>query len=72
MEGWNSKQCGTCWSLTYVPTGNTIYVTLIDHADNGFNIGKKGMNELTNDQAKDLGKVKVNFKQVDKSKCGFY
>ena len=36
VAGWNSAQCGTCYSLTY--NGNTIYVLAIDHTGAGFNI----------------------------------
>ncbi|TFK31060.1 allergen Asp f 15 precursor, partial [Crucibulum laeve] len=38
VEGFNSTQCGTCWSLTYLKDGkvNGIYVTAINSAPNGF------------------------------------
>lgn len=48
----------------------TIYVLAIDHADSGFNIGKKAMNVLTGNQAEDLGVVNAKVKQVKRSNCG--
>lgn len=68
VAGWNSAQCGTCYSLTY--KGKTIYVLAIDHTANGFNINKKGLNALTNNQAVQLGRVDATYAKVAVSKCG--
>ncbi|KAF7348159.1 hypothetical protein MSAN_01768800 [Mycena sanguinolenta] len=71
VEGWNSTNCGTCWQLTYAPTGATINVLAIDHAAPGtFNIALKAMNKLTNNQAVKLGRAPVTSKQVARSVCG--
>ena len=32
VEGWNSENCGNCYEITDVASGNRIYVTAIDHA----------------------------------------
>ncbi|KAF7348146.1 hypothetical protein MSAN_01767500 [Mycena sanguinolenta] len=69
--GWDSANCGTCWQLTYAPTGVTINVLAIDHAAAGtFNIALEAMNVLTDGQAVDLGRVTVTSKQVASSVCG--
>ena len=68
IAGWGSTECGSCWSLTY--NGAQIYVTAIDHADNGFNLAEEALNTLTDDQAVALGAVNVTTEQVDASLCG--
>lgn len=73
VEGWNSLNCGTCWSLTYTnSTGGTksINVLAVDHAGAGFNIALAAMNELTNGQGVALGRVNVASSQVAASVCG--
>ncbi|KAJ6513318.1 eliciting plant response-like protein [Mycena sanguinolenta] len=71
VEGIGSVNCGTCWQLTYAPTGVTIDVLAIDHAGAGtFNIALEAMNVLTDGQAVDLGRVTVTSKQVANSVCG--
>ncbi|POS87234.1 hypothetical protein EPUL_002748 [Erysiphe pulchra] len=68
ISGWNSPSCGSCWSLTYNDT--TINVMAIDRATQGFNIAEAAMNQLTNGQAKALGRIEAVFMQVESSKCG--
>lgn len=68
IAGWNSPQCGTCYSLTY--NGKTIYVLAIDHTAAGFNINQKGLDALTNNQATQLGRVDAQYSQVALSNCG--
>ncbi|KAI1815598.1 eliciting plant response-like protein [Poronia punctata] len=68
VAGWNSTGCGTCWRLTF--RGKTIHVLAVDHADTGFNIGLRAMNELTNGQAVALGRVDAAFAQVGGAACG--
>ncbi|KAI0263763.1 Cerato-platanin-domain-containing protein [Gloeopeniophorella convolvens] len=68
IEGWNSASCGSCWELTY--GDNSIIITAIDHASDGFNIALEAMNTLTDGQAVALGEVSVTAKQVETSKCG--
>jgi len=36
---------GTCWNVTY--QDETIVVTVIDHADDGYNLSLEAMNVLT-------------------------
>jgi hypothetical protein len=64
-----SRQCGTCYSLTYAPLGKTIYVYAIDHTLNGFNIAQQAMDALTNGNAVQFGRVEADFAQVDISNC---
>ncbi|KAF2448382.1 heat-stable 19 kDa antigen precursor [Karstenula rhodostoma CBS 690.94] len=68
VAGWNSPQCGTCYSLTY--NGKTIYVLAIDYTAAGFNLNKKGLDALTNNQATQLGRVDAQYAQVALNKCG--
>jgi len=67
VAGWNSAQCGTCWSLTY--NGKTIYVLAIDHTAAGFNIAEAAMNDLTGGNAEQFGRVDATYAQVASSYC---
>mgnify|MGYP000938733052 CR=1 FL=1 len=69
IPSWNSPNCGKCYSLTY--NGNTIYVTAVDHAADGFNIAEEAMNQLTGGQAVQLGRVSATYADADPSQCGF-
>ena len=68
VTGWNSDQCGTCWSLTY--DGKSINVLAVDSATNGWNIGLEAMNALTDWQAEQLGRVDAVASLVDSAQCG--
>lgn len=68
IGGWNSASCGTCWKLTF--EGVSIFVTAIDHTDNGFNLAEAALNTLTDDNAEFYGVIQVDATQVDKSNCG--
>ena len=69
IAGWNSDQCGTCWQLSY--NGKSINVLAIAHAEAGtWNIALAALNDLTNGQAIDLGRVEAVATLVDSSVCG--
>ncbi|KAF4928340.1 Protein SnodProt1 [Colletotrichum viniferum] len=68
IAGWNSPNCGTCWQLTY--NGNSINVLAVDHAGSGFNLALGAMNDLTNGQANQLGRIDAQATQVALSACG--
>ncbi|KAK4645720.1 hypothetical protein QC761_0035420 [Podospora bellae-mahoneyi] len=68
VAGWNSPNCGTCWSATW--NGNTIYVLAIDHTGSGLNLGLRGMDALTNGHGQELGRVDAVVAQVPISRCG--
>ncbi|KAH8816605.1 Cerato-platanin [Xylogone sp. PMI_703] len=68
IAGWNSPNCGTCYTLTW--NGHSINVLAIDHAAAGFNIGEQAMNALTGGQAVQLGRVDASYTQVAASVCG--
>ncbi|KAE8145986.1 Cerato-platanin-domain-containing protein [Aspergillus avenaceus] len=73
VAGWNSPNCGKCYQLHY-QAGNvdkSIYVTAIDAAPGGFNLGLQAMNSLTNGLAEQLGRVQATYTEVDRSNCGF-
>ncbi|KAF9781691.1 SnodProt1 [Thelephora terrestris] len=65
---WNSPNCGSCWNITY--QGETITVTVIDYAGDGFNLSEEAMNTLTGGEAVELGVVDATSVQVDESFCG--
>jgi len=69
VTGWNSTECGTCWQLAY--KGNTVTVLAVDYTAAGFNIAEEALNDLTNGQAVQLGRVTATAKQVPASHCGF-
>lgn len=68
IPGWNSPNCGTCWSVTY--NGVTVNVLAIDHAGDGINMSLEAMNVLTNGQAQFLGTVDATVAPADASACG--
>jgi hypothetical protein len=73
ITGWNSPNCGTCWQLTYTNSSGvskSINILGIDVAGAGFNVALAAMNELTNGNAVQFGRVDVASKQVAASVCG--
>lgn len=74
VTGWDSPACGTCWELTWTnPAGGakrTINILAVDVGSRGFNIAKAALDELTNGQATQLGRVPVTSRQVAPSACG--
>lgn len=73
VPGWNSPNCGKCYKLHYKAGSidKTIFVTAVDAAPGGFNLGLKAMNKLTDGMAVELGRVQATYSQADPSKCGF-
>jgi len=70
VAGWNSADCGTCWQLTYSGTGKSINILVVDHADDGFNISQEALDDLTDGQAVQLGRIDASVTQIDASQCG--
>jgi hypothetical protein len=72
IPGWNSENCGACYQLHYTGgrVDKTINVIAVDAAPGGFNIGLQAMNELTNNQAEQLGRITATYVEVDASVCG--
>ncbi|ESZ90931.1 plant expansin-like protein [Sclerotinia borealis F-4128] len=68
IAGWNSPNCGTCYSLSY--QGVTINILAIDHADIGFNIAESAMNTLTKGRAVELGNVDAEWTLLTPEQCG--
>ncbi|KAK1232313.1 hypothetical protein PQX77_004564 [Marasmius sp. AFHP31] len=62
VEGWNSANCGTCWTLNYKTNffDKTITIFAMDHAAQGFVISEEAMNDLTGNQASALGHVEIH------------
>ena len=70
VEGWNSKNCGTCWAITYPKTGKTVNVLVVDSSKDGFVLSLTALNVLTKGQGVALGRVDANVVQVNKTACG--
>ncbi|KAK3726088.1 hypothetical protein LTR37_000236 [Vermiconidia calcicola] len=68
IGGWNSAQCRTCYQVTY--KGKSIFVLGIDHTGNGVNMSLGAMNQLTNNQAVQLGRVNAQVTKVGVGKYG--
>lgn len=72
IAGSGSPNCGKCYQLHYSGNGvdETITVLGVDQATGAFNIGLQAMNDLTNGQAVQLGRVTANYTEVEASQCG--
>ncbi|UNI20856.1 hypothetical protein JDV02_006905 [Purpureocillium takamizusanense] len=68
VAGWNSPECGSCWKLEY--KGRSVNILAIDHAGAGFNIALAAMNDLTNGQAEQLGRIDATASRAPLSACG--
>ena len=66
---WNSPNCGSCWSVRYPKTGETIYITAIDTAGAGFNIAKEAFQVLAGADT-DMGAINVVAHKVPLFHCG--
>ena len=66
IEGWNSVNCGTCWTLNYTTKffQKEITVFVMDAAKEGFVLSEEAMNDLTGGQASALGQVEVDAQPV--------
>jgi len=70
---WNSSSCGTCWNVTYTNGQGgqkSINVLGIDIGHGNFNVAKAAMNNLTNNQADQLGRVHIDAVRIAASNCG--
>lgn len=73
IAGHGSSNCGSCWQVTYTnPQGarKSINILGIDTGFSGFNIALEAMNDLTNGQAENLGRINVDAVQLDPTACG--
>nr|AGL40512.1 cerato-platanin 10 [Moniliophthora perniciosa] len=68
VSGWGDEECGSCWEVYY--NDRKVRVIAVDTAQDGFNLPKKGMDELTNGQAYDLGVIEVTTQKLKPSDCG--
>ncbi|KAK2623954.1 hypothetical protein QTJ16_006588 [Diplocarpon rosae] len=68
IEKYNSPNCATCWTLTY--GARSVTILAIDHADEGFNIAKAALDQLTDNQAEKLGAIDAEYVQVENKQCG--
>ena len=63
---WNSPNCGGCWSITNPANGKWIYMTAVDTAGHGFNLGTEAFKAL-NGGVKNT--IDVVATKVDRSFC---
>ena len=73
VTGFNSAACGSCWNLTFTNgqgKSTSITITAIDVATPDFNIGLTAMNELTGNQAVQIGRAPITAAQIAASNCG--
>ena len=68
---WNSPNCGGCWSIANPANGATIYMTAVDTAGAGFNMGTTAFKALNGGQI-GQGVLDVAATKVAPSYCGFY
>jgi hypothetical protein len=68
VAGWNSENCGACYSLTYNQT--TVYVLAIDVAIAQFNVAQSAMDKLTGGHAAELGSVTAKYAPAQAKECG--
>ena len=60
----NAAGCGSCWEISYGV--NSITVTVVDHASDGFSLTLDAMNVLTDGHG-DTGVINANAHEID---CG--
>ena len=68
VEGWNSVNCGKCYSLSW--NGTSVNVLAIDKAIGLFNVAQSALDALTNGHAVEFGSVDATYTEVDPSECG--
>ncbi|KAL4870141.1 hypothetical protein BDV12DRAFT_66436 [Aspergillus spectabilis] len=73
IAGWGSENCGKCYQASYTNAAgvtNSIYLTAVDSAPGGFNVGVQAMDELTGNRAVELGRVNIVWTEVGRENCG--
>lgn len=73
VTGFNSPNCGTCWELSFTDSSGvtrTVNIIAIDVAGEGFTISLSAMNELTNGNGVQFGRIDAATRQVAASVCG--
>lgn len=75
ITDWNSTSCGTCWNVTYTNgqgAQKSINILGIDIGHGSFNVAKAAMNNLTDNQADQLGRINVGAVPIAASNCGLW
>ena len=66
---WNSTACGSCWQITHGE--ESVNVTAVDHAGDGFNLSLEAMKKLTGgDDAEVPGVIDAHATEIDRKYCG--
>ncbi|KAF8494114.1 SnodProt1, partial [Russula emetica] len=66
---WNSPNCGSCWKLTNVANNESIIITTIDTAGQGFNIAESAFEDLNGGEVGE-GMLQVEAHKVPIQLCG--
>jgi hypothetical protein len=68
---WNSPNCGDCWSITNPANGASIYMTAVDTAGAGFNMGTVAFETLNGTPGQiGQGVLDVVATKVPRAFCG--
>nr|WGT79744.1 cerato-platanin-like protein 2 [Ganoderma boninense] len=70
IAGWNSVNCSSCWELTLGDNfGTVVHLLAVDVSSGGFNVGLNVLNNLTRNNALDLGRVPATARRVEQTAC---
>ncbi|KAL9564471.1 hypothetical protein ACKAV7_010923 [Fusarium commune] len=70
VDGPDSTNCGSCWSLSYGDTSRSVLVLNGAQAGSGFETSLTVMNSLTGGKAEQLGRINVTAHQTELLDCG--
>lgn len=74
VAGWNSGNCGKCYTVTWQPDGaaaRSINVIAVDHAGEGWVLSRGALDQLTGGLAVMVGRFPVTWAPTAQSSCGF-
>ena len=60
---WNSPNCGGCWSITNPANGKSIFMTAVDTAGHGFNLGTAAFKALNGGEKNTIDVVATKVAQ---------
>ena len=70
IQSGNSGNCGACWKLTNPENENFIYLTAINKADSGFDIGVKSLIKLFINETELAREIEIDAEKVASYLCG--
>lgn len=69
VNGTNTAQCGDCYTINDLQTGEAVSVTVVDAAGAGFVVSLEALNNVTNGEAMELGSIAADVQQAPNGKC---